>query len=1135
MQKSYSRKHKLVHQHGIAVVTVLVLILVLFSIVTISSLLALGNRRSSADNVVTVKAQYAAEAGIERAMYQIFYKAKENWQASADSAFTVNGRSAEFDTCAFKKWLTGKWQTSDNANRGITKNNNLTCQYYTSAAVANAAVPNLYNDQVPVTITGTTDTNVQFSVTVTRQDDPTSNRIVITMNSLGRVTDGANELAARQLNRSVDISTEPFAGDRFAVLTKAVNCSLCHLHVDSMPRAYADPASANTFNRVRMAVLDEDVNLDPAHNGDTFIGGTLYVRKNVYSTSANEIYSAKWATGTNNKVNAGAVAAIVGKPFGQSDTDPLIDATLIDTPSNPTKANGKVYQKYPTSAEVGPGKTYAAWPDEPVPDNFPTIVPDINNDDFISDSEWSNYIAGAPSGTLVVPSGSSGKIFGVRRPSSASTVVAPISYDPTLVNTSLSGTTPGGNAAVNSANINTAISGAGGLTAGYRAPAGPGAAATVTLTTNFINNYRGWLIQEALASPNNRDYEPGTNNGILAGALFTATLNPNGSTQNNFWVRYDAPNQRLQLLFRYAANINTPHTCPAVPPTNVNFVGANCGILNIPLTDSDIYPSASNSAATTLSSSSVWDGNLIIDAGRINSTNRMVDLDGTININGDVVIRGQIRGKGRIVARGNIYIVGDFVYGCGTTACKIVDGANASYRNPENLPLVGLLAGGVIAAGDYDFPDYRASNGNTAWGANSYRYGGGSFDLVNDQVGRFVQGNFITDAAGNITGQNGSTLPTPLPYYNIPGSTGTNSSRNNCWGDMGFVPMTAANANNRAKDAVDSSGNPASSRRYFKSMPFGLMTARDGFCSYEQGGTELDNGNTATVISLYPSNGPMRTGSRFTSGFSVSPAGGTTQLVNNLACATANGNNFRLNANRFNTGAAALNTGFWCTPASLTGVGYHRKWNHTGDTNNTNPAGDSSSWVLQSAQNLAADGGIGMTTGWLGGVIDGRTSAGNTVFNRLGDISQTRILKLMWLSSMESGRDMDSATSGDQKGPLRTDGIFYSTHGIFTLARSYQNTWQNARSANEGRWTHNGSVIAAELGFLVTGDYTGGVDARFTNNNAQAINFAASPSTGNAGPAMGIFFDERAIGFLQVQTGTAVRIRRIGAFTQANR
>ncbi len=1099
-----------VHRRGIALVTVLSLMVVIFSIVTVASLVALNNRRSSSDNLVTSQAQYAAEAGIEQAIFQAFYFPYDNWNASTDSVGSLNGRAFQFDTCAYRKWLTGIYLVTQNR----AGNNNQTCQYggNGTATVATPGVAGLLNNTTvtlpTATLLSSGGSTVDYTITLARADDNLTNRTVITMTSVGRVMAGtgvnAREIATRTLTRVSEISTAPFEGDRFAVLTNAVNCSLCHLHVDNMRRAYAPVTSTEQFDRVRMAVLNEDVNLDPAHNGDTFIAGTLYARQDVTNTGANEVYAPTWYVNPG-RVQAGSANSIRGLPFGQSDTgNPLRDATLVDadTATGATTRNAKVYKNYPILSDIGTGNFTGGWPDGSVPDNFPTIVPDPNNDTLVSDQEWGNYIASSPTGTLTVPAGSSGRIFGVRRPRSTATVssTAPIAYDPTRFNATASNT-----ATCDAAYRETQIRS---LTAAYRTP---NVTNQATAIGNLRTNCRAWLIQEALSTPNNRDFEPGTDQaqlavtGTNAQVIATATQ-ADGRTRNNFWVRYDAPNQRMQLLFRTSSNTTATNTCGDDPTSSLTTysIGSNCGMISFSLTEADIFPSNSNAAATTLAvaSTNTWDGNLIIDAGRINNSNRMVDLSGTININGDLVIRGQIRGTGRIVARGNIYIVGDFVYGCGISACPITGAV--SYQNPTQLPMIALLAGGAISVGDFDFPDYRASNGGQD-------YGGGVFDLANDQVGRETSD---------------SGPPVGWQYYNIPGSTGTNSTRGNCAGDMGFVPMTASNVNERNKDLASTVTN----KRYFQSMPFGLLVARGGFCSYENGGTQLNDANTATVIPIYPSNGPIRVGGNLTSGFYDEP-GTAPELAAGLGCtlgatALSQFRNTRL-------GAAAdigLNTGFWCPPNA--GTGFLRTWNTGG---NTNPGSDTSAWVAQSSQNQGLDGSRGMTTGWLAGV----TGFNGTRYTRLGDISQTRLLKLMWLSTMEVGRDVNTADVALTPGPLRTDGIFYSAHAIFTLARSFQNrfTWGGTvRSQIEGRWVHNGSAVSAELGFLVTGDYTGGVDAQFTNNNTSTINFNPSPaSPGNAGPAMGIFFDERLIGLLQLQNGNQVRLRRTGTFAPGTR
>jgi hypothetical protein len=547
----------------------------------------------------------------------------------------------------------------------------------------------------------------------------------------------------------------------------------------------------------------------------------------------------------------------------------------------------------------------------------------------------------------------------------------------------------------------------------------------------------------------------------------------------------------------------------------------------------DLFPNDNNNALTEIQSTGVWDGNLIIDAGTLTSTGTAVQVDGTVSVNGDVVIRGQMMGRGRIVARGNIYIIGDLVYGCGTSletsyACKTTetDTSKASYRNSENLPKTALLAGGTVIIGDYDFPDYRA----TSTGDLADR-GGGVYDLVNDQVGRDT--GLSSDGVTNMPG--GAT--NAWPYYSVPGSTGANSKNSSGSGDMGFVPMQAAGANGKNCSTVSdaSTCGKAKTNRYFSSAPFAQIINRPtGFGSYEVSGSQLnsivDSETTptdgASVVPLYPSNGPLLIGaSNGTNGFSQAPG---SEIASGMTCSIGTGATSTVSsvtARRFGGGTINYNFGFYCPPNSSSNR-YLRSWGY----GTTDPGQDSGAWMRQSPQNAGLDGNRGMSTGWLAGLI--RPSAGT--FQQLGDLSQTRLLKLMWLSTMEGSRAIM---------PLRTDGIFYSAHAIFGLSRSFANTWSSGntstdRSKTEGRWIHNGSVVAAELGFLVTGDYTsatGGVSQRYTVTRNTAFDFSASETTTNTGPAMSIYYDTRLAGMLQITSGAEVQIQRTRGYAQVKR
>jgi hypothetical protein len=1272
---------------GIALVTVLVMIVLMATLVSITSILAIGNRKAGADTVLGTKAQYAAEAGLENAMYQVYYKTKENWQVST-GANGDNNDNTKFDACMFRKWLTGVWRIGSDTtftDTQLTANGNKDCPYASAPAVVSrtessgATFPTLFDgvtiDNSPLLnkfIEGNTTNGVRYDVSINRKEDATSGETILTMTSTGVIIQGGKETAFRKLAQVAKISSRAYDGDRFAMLTNATNCSFCHLQIDTMQRAYADPSAPQTYNRARVAVLESGLSLsDGWHALDTFVAGTLYARGAI--NGGDHVYGAAWAknaagTVIPGQIAAGSVESIRGNYLSNTDTSDVAKAANVVNAADATGAKtkfAKIYSNYPTEKKLNEvGSVYGGqWPDGPVPDNFPTVITEIpaSTDGLVSDAEWTSYLANAPSGRVVAEANT--RIFGVRRPTSSSTnavlAATPVSYDPTSSEsgTGLYATTIQGSA--NGATFQAQ------LTQFITDVRANNAAGISTFTTNW----KGWLLQQALASPNNRDLQPGVASISDGSTAPISAVLVNGSAQNNFWVNYNPQTQIMTLTFRdyttgtpavaavaAVAAVTAVAPVAAVPPsvsapvittptvdcgsgctapssgtlgnvqTTVSNIQAtliirksrssdlssspkpitagsaiNCtniasytfsasttgysvrscsysytksvvtttpgtpavvgvtGVAAVPgspavaavpgvritpdrtiqisITEADIFPQQGNAAATDLAANGKWDGNVIIDAGRIGDVglNRAITINGTIHINGDVVIRGQIKGRGRIVARGNIYVVGDLVYGCGDHACRITDSDTTlpSYRKWQNLPLLGLLAGGNVIVGDYDFPDYRATN--------STAVGGGVYDLVNDQVGRHVSD------AGASSGIPGSQDTNGFSSYSIPGATGTNT-----WGccGMGFVPMIAANANwknlTTAGD-VASGYKTTSKQRYFQSMPFGPIVGRGGFGSYEDGGGFVDAVGDATVITMFPSNGPVSIGNSSNNGFS-----GTTQ-ISGLACSASTPG---VQANRFGAGTVNFNYGFYCPPSSLTS----RYLRNSTVSASGDPSTNTSVWTPQSPQNAGLDANAGMTTGWLAGLV-ARPNGGS--FTQIGDLSQSRLIKLMWLTTMEVNRDVDSSTAGKQAGPLRTDGIFYSPHGIFSLARSYKDKWvqtddpttaMNDRSNTGGRWIHNGSVVAAELGFLITSDYKrvssdtsaaapftdenlGGdhVHQKYANRNSTLVNFLENPTEKNVGAAMQIFYDERLAGFLNLTSGVPVQIQRTGGYRQVSR
>jgi hypothetical protein len=214
-------------------------------------------------------------------------------------------------------------------------------------------------------------------------------------------------------------------------------------------------------------------------------------------------------------------------------------------------------------------------------------------------------------------------------------------------------------------------------------------------------------------------------NGQILNGTDPSLPNGTGAIENNFWVKFvKGATPSISLTY-----------CTATPCTNATLTS-----LSVPInatiasaTRNVFFPSASNDAANDLAGtnathqSGYYDGNLILDGGRLtNSNSQVIDIDGTILINGDLVIRGQFTGTGRIITRGNIYVVGDLSYYCKIStnhACTNADYADALNKN---LPRLALMASGGIFIGDSDIS--RADN------ITGSDLDASSLDLINDQT-----------------------------------------------------------------------------------------------------------------------------------------------------------------------------------------------------------------------------------------------------------------------------------------------------------------------------------------------------------------------------------------------------------------
>ncbi len=1098
---------------GIALVTVLILLAVVASLVAVSSLLALTNRTASSNSILSIQATYAAEAGIEMALNRAFYNSLTSWQASTDRLIVNSqGQTVSFDNCAFKKWLTGIY--TDPAE--IMANNAKECNYVNFlatvptppfATLVNNATVTMNSPTTGAFVLGTGD----YSVSITRRDDSVGD-ITLIMSSLGTAkSSNGSLLAQRRISRTVKIASDAFEGDKYAMLTTAANCSFCHLQIDTMRRAYA---TSGSYDQARVGFITRNNTLDlgPNHGDpDVIIYGSIYSRLSSASSlrfadntdksnGTGAAKGARWATTTDGKVSAGSNATNVGGVFLDPANNTAL-GTARDAATSPWfKTPGeKLYYNYPTQAQVDdPNGIYKGkWPDGPLPDGFPAAIPDGGNS-HISDLEWSSYVGTAPQGRIKTVN--SAVVYGVRRPTSG-TAAALVGTDIPWVYDPISANGLADSAAVIPAN-----------------------AATVT---SAPGSYAAWLMMQALVSPNNRDYLP-TNPAATSAATAFSTTPINGSFLNNFFVNYNPTSSRLDLSYCGFVGTANWSNCARGGDTSANPSANNLSTLSIgSVTDRAFFPQTSNSALTDLQTrtnsarAGLFNGNVIMDAGTLgDTTRRSLELEGTILINGDLVIRGKIYGSGRIVVRGNIYVVGDTVYACPTVSGTVVtQGARAcgvsDYATPDNLPRLALLAGGHIIAGDYDAPDSRMGPS----GRNNR-----AFDLTNDQGGQNRR------PSANV----------PWSFWSVPGSTGraprdtndTNSiisppnyGDSNWEGRAGFLTRTLQNPNQRT-----------GIQRVYRMNPHGFMlSSSDGSPGegYEDSGQFITT--TAATVSLsplYPSNGPVIIGNASGSGVVAGTLGADigcsrqntanpTQDINAGTIVTNMPVRRFVNQNVTTTAGtprAPLNFAFWCPP----NAGAFVRNSTAVTTANANPSNTAGAWMAQNTSDIALDGGIGSTTGWLGGAVQYR----GTWYR--GDVSQTRLLKLMWLSTMEGTR---------ASGPFRTDGLYYTANMIASMIRRTKDDRNTPQTSTQARWIHNGSVIAAELGFLITGNAPGDGTARATSFRPTNINF--NPGAGTTystadswGPGIGVFYDDRLSGFLQVLNAKPVQIKRTGVFAQ---
>jgi hypothetical protein len=324
---------------GMAIVSALGFLVITVIFVGAAMMMGVSNRRLSADSYQATRAQYAAEAALDRAVYEAYTNVLNPGYA-ADTA----------------------WQPS------VT-----TYQEKLNSVMVNNASKE-FNSQ-------TLSDSSSYDLKIDRQDFTSPKRTELTITATGKYGN-----AKRRITQKFSVEGGRFPGDAYAVLTNNANCIFCHTTVTSIEAAYNSSNTTNPIkalstsgltemkgtNRVRVAALQSLI-VDRAV--DSLVTGSIYTR------------------GATNLLTQGGAKSIKFQNNGKSESldnaaNNLSETNCANAATNPAScpAFGNFYTKYP---DKNP-------PDGVVPDAFPQPIPDKDNDKVIDDDEWSDAIGDDP-------------------------------------------------------------------------------------------------------------------------------------------------------------------------------------------------------------------------------------------------------------------------------------------------------------------------------------------------------------------------------------------------------------------------------------------------------------------------------------------------------------------------------------------------------------------------------------------------------------------------------------------------------------------------------------------------------------------------------------------------------------------
>ncbi len=350
------RRERAELRRGVALVSTLAFLAVIVIFVSVAVTVALSNNRLSGDSFRTYQAQLAADAGLQRVIAESWfrsYEENENEAVPDDYQLTLETFRTQLDETGI---LAGSKTTNGYSFGDET----------------------IYTQDLE---------GVSYETSVRRVDVGESYTL-LRIDSSGFVGDAATSIATRRMSADLRVQVPQADSQGFAVLGNNANCLFCHTQLSTLEAAYDnDNKLVNLFSldtpkkredtlkdkqRVKVALL-ENLLTDRASDMESLITGTIYTRAS-----------------SNVAVQGGSLAAIPLQTIDKQSTSrlsgneakALTELDAVNCANLCEKRHALFYKNYPSGGADGA-----------VPETFPLLLEDTNNNRQIEHSEWQAAVA----------------------------------------------------------------------------------------------------------------------------------------------------------------------------------------------------------------------------------------------------------------------------------------------------------------------------------------------------------------------------------------------------------------------------------------------------------------------------------------------------------------------------------------------------------------------------------------------------------------------------------------------------------------------------------------------------------------------------------------------------------------------